>query len=121
MISDLGKALDPIADKLTQAAMLFCLVTRFPFMWIPLILLIVKEFFVGITSLFTIHKTKIVLGADWHGKIATVVLYAMMLVHLVWYEIPAICSNILIGICIAVMLLSLALYGIRNVRILTEK
>ena len=121
MISDLGKALDPIADKLTQAAMLFCLVTRFPFMWIPLTLLIVKVAFVGITSLLTIHKTKIVLGADWHGKIATVVLYAMMLVHLVWYEIPAICSNILIGICMAVMLLSLAIYGIRNVRILTEK
>ena len=28
MISDLGKVLDPIADKLTQAAMLFCLLTR---------------------------------------------------------------------------------------------
>ena len=28
MISDLGKVLDPIADKLTQAAMLFSLCTR---------------------------------------------------------------------------------------------
>ena len=32
MISDLGKILDPVADKLTQAAMLFCLLTRFPLM-----------------------------------------------------------------------------------------
>ena len=32
MVSALGMALDPIADKLTQAAMLFCLVTRFPLM-----------------------------------------------------------------------------------------
>ncbi len=31
MISDLGKVLDPVADKLTQAAVLFCLITRFPF------------------------------------------------------------------------------------------
>ena len=30
MISDFGKILDPIADKLTLAAMLFWLVTRFP-------------------------------------------------------------------------------------------
>ena len=29
MVSDLGKALDPIADKLTQIVMLACLLTRF--------------------------------------------------------------------------------------------
>ncbi len=29
-ISNLGKILDPVADKLTQAAMLICLFTRFP-------------------------------------------------------------------------------------------
>ncbi len=29
MVTDLGKALDPVADKLTQAAMMFCLLTRF--------------------------------------------------------------------------------------------
>ena len=28
-ISNLGKILDPVADKLTQAAMLICLFTRF--------------------------------------------------------------------------------------------
>ena len=32
MISNLGKILDPVADKLTQAAMLICLFTRFPHM-----------------------------------------------------------------------------------------
>ena len=30
MVSSFGKALDPVADKLTQIAMLFCLVSRFP-------------------------------------------------------------------------------------------
>jgi phosphatidylglycerophosphate synthase len=43
MISDFGKAFDPIADKLTQVAMMFCLVTRFPWMILPLVLLVVKE------------------------------------------------------------------------------
>ena len=32
MVSDLGKVLDPVADKLTQAAALGCLLTRF---WPP--------------------------------------------------------------------------------------
>lgn len=34
MISDFGKIFDPVADKLTQIAMLFCLVTRFPHMMV---------------------------------------------------------------------------------------
>ena len=37
MISNVGKALDPIADKLTQIAMLFCLWTRVPLILLPLI------------------------------------------------------------------------------------
>ena len=40
MISDFGKAFDPIADKLTQAAMLCCLVVRFQHMMIPLVMLV---------------------------------------------------------------------------------
>lgn len=64
MVSDLGKALDPIADKLTQAAMLFCLVIRFPLMWFPLIALGMKEISGGILSLLTIRRTGIVMGAD---------------------------------------------------------
>lgn len=36
MISDFGKAFDPIADKLTQMATLYCLISRFSYMLIPL-------------------------------------------------------------------------------------
>ena len=50
MISNLGKVLDPIADKLTQAAVLICLIVRFPFMLFPFILLIAKETFMGIQA-----------------------------------------------------------------------
>ena len=39
MVSDLGKIIDPVADKLTQAAMLLCLLTRYPLMLLPLLLL----------------------------------------------------------------------------------
>lgn len=121
MISDLGKMLDPIADKLTQAAMLFCLVTRFPMMWFPLILLAVKEISVGISSLFFIRKSGVVTGAVWHGKVTTTLLYIMMLIHLVWFNIPNIVSNVMIAICFAVMLLSGVLYGRRNIKFLIMK
>ena len=115
MVSDVGKILDPIADKVTQGAMLICLLTRFPAMWVPLILLIVKEAFVGITSLMVIRKTGHVDGAEMHGKVTTCFLYGMMLVHLLWSNIPNGLSIALIVMTALVMLLSLWLYGMRNI------
>lgn len=120
MISNLGKALDPIADKLTQAAMLCCLILEFPLMIVPFALLICKELFVGTTGLLVIRKTGQVHGANWHGKAATFLLYAMMILHVVWYEIPEGVSNVTIAVCIFVMALSLVLYGVRNIKLLLE-
>ncbi len=121
MISDLGKALDPVADKLTQIAVLSCLVTRFPLMLIPLIILVVKELFAGITGLMMIKKTKVVRGALWHGKATTVLLYLMMVVHLLWYDIPTVASICCIACGTTMMLISAVLYGIRNIKVLLDK
>ena len=70
MVSDLGKIIDPVADKLTQAAMLLCLLTRYPLMLLPLLLLTFKEVSTGIMSLIVIRKTGLVMSADWHGKVS---------------------------------------------------
>ncbi len=114
MISDLGKMLDPIADKLTQLAMLFCLVFRFPLMIIPLVVLAVKELVSGIAVLMFIKETGTVEGADWHGKVSTFLLYAMMMLHLIWYDIPPVVSHVTIAVCTAMMVLSFVLYMIRS-------
>ena len=68
MVSNLGKALDPVADKATQIVMIGCLTVRFPHTIYILIVLCIKELFVIITSLLAIHRTEEVLSADWHGK-----------------------------------------------------
>ena len=115
MVSDIGKIIDPVADKMTQAAMLLCLLTRFPLMLLPL-LLAIKEVSTGISSIIVIKKTGLVMSADWHGKLTTGLLYAMMLTHIIWFDIPAPVSNVMIGICTAVMLMSFLLYLIRNAR-----
>lgn len=120
-ISDLGKLLDPIADKLTQGAMLGCLLTRFPNFWIPLILMIVREAFVGITSLLAIKKSGHVEGAEMHGKVATVLLYAMAISHLVFYNMPAALSNALIAVTTIAMAISFALYAKKNLRIMRQE
>ena len=121
MISNLGKVLDPIADKLTQAAMLFCLCTRFPLMVLPLALMVLKEAFMGITGLLIIRKTKSVFGADWHGKAATVLLYATMIIHVFWYQIPVAVSDVLIGACTVMIFISFVLYARHNIQLLKEQ
>ena len=121
MISDFGKAFDPVADKLTQIAMLFCLVSRFKWMLLPLCVLVVKEITAGIMGLLVIRKTGKVDGALWHGKATTASLYSMMIIHLIWFNIPGIISGILIGACTALALLSAFMYSRENVRILLGK
>lgn len=121
MVTDLGKALDPVADKLTQAAMMFCLLTRFQMMLVPLLLLIFKELCSGIMSLVVIKKTGKVCGAEWHGKLCTWLLYAMMFLHIVWFAIPREWSTVLISICVIMMTVSFGLYMIRNYKMLTKE
>ena len=116
MVSDFGKALDPVADKLTQMATLFCLISHFPYMMIPFVLLVVKEVFTGITALIAVKRTNTVRGAVWHGKLTAVALYSMMAIHLLWYNISRTVSLILVGICIGIMLMSFVMYWLQNIK-----
>lgn len=120
MVSDFGKAFDPIADKLTQIVTLLCLVTRYHHMIIPLVILTVKEILAAVLNMITIKRTGEVMGSVWHGKLNTVLLYSMILIHLIWFTIPRLVSDILIGICTAVMLFSAVLYNLRSIRVLKK-
>lgn len=114
LISNFGKVMDPVADKLTQVATLFCLVTRFPLMWLPLVLLAVKEIINGILCYNAIRKSGIVLCSDWHGKVATTLLYVTVAAHMLWVNILPVASQILIYATSAIMLYSGVMYVIRN-------
>ncbi|MBR6321858.1 MAG: CDP-alcohol phosphatidyltransferase family protein [Lachnospiraceae bacterium] len=118
-VSDVGKALDPVGDKLTQFGLMVCLITKYPLMWIPAVIIAVKEIVSGILGLVTIKKCGVVKGAVWHGKLTTVLLFLMMGLHLLWPpRLPDLISYISIGICCAMMLYSFAMYTIRYVKTL---
>lgn len=110
LVSDLGKALDPIADKMTQIAMLYCLATSFPEIQILLVLLVLKEVITGIMSLISIGRTGKVEGAQWHGKVTTVLLYAIIIDRIV----PWLFSAVLTVACIGMMVFSMVMYWKRN-------
>lgn len=118
MVSNLGKALDPIADKLTQGAVLLCLGIRFPQMFFLAGLLAAKEITTGLMSLSAIRKTKEVKSADWHGKITTCLLYFTMLLHILWSDITQTASILLTALCIVMMVISFMMYFHRNITLL---
>ncbi len=110
MVSDLGKALDPIADKLTQGALAVCLALRYPLLWALVAWLAVKEVTTGIFGLLLVKKEKPVHSAKWHGKVTTVLLYGSMMLMLLVPDLPAWIADTLILVCMAVMTVSFVLY-----------
>lgn len=121
MVSNLGKVLDPLADKLTQGAMLVCLMSRFPMMLLPFCLMVLKEMVCVGTGLAAIDSTGEVRSAGWHGKLSTVLLYAMLITHVLWAEIPAQLSLGLIMLCAAAIVLSGVLYGLNNLKTIRSR
>lgn len=119
-ITNLGKVLDPIADKLTQFAVLVCLLIRFDYMLAPLLLLVIKEIALFTFGLVLYRKNKCLIGALWHGKIAALGLYFMLFIHLVWIKIPESVSLVTFTVAITLMLMSLFLYIKKYVELLTR-
>ncbi len=111
MISDFGKFLDPVADKLTQLAMLSCLVIRYPWSVALVGLLVIKELFQLIFGLIVLKKTDVMNSAKWFGKVNTVVLYASMILLFLLPNIPNTVATVILSICGITMLCSMILYG----------
>lgn len=111
MVSDVGKVLDPVADKLTQAALVICLIARYTWMWALLALFAVKECLMLLWGYLTLKSTDTINGAKWYGKLSTVVLYAVMMILILFVDIPQAIATALMLLCGGMMLLSLVMYG----------
>ena len=80
MISNVGKILDPVADKLTQFTLTLCLSTDYPVLRFVLILFVIKEGFQGIAGLLNLRKGKILPGALMAGKVCTTILFISLII-----------------------------------------
>jgi cardiolipin synthase len=110
MVSDLGKILDPIADKLTQGTLIISLSLKYPKMLWLIALFAAKEFIMALLGYITIRNTDSVNSAKWYGKLSTFVLYASMILMILIPDLPTALVNTLIVLCAAILCLSLTMY-----------
>lgn len=82
LISNFGKLMDPLADKLTQIATLTSLViVKIIPLWI-LIIVLLKEFIMIVGASFLYGKD-VVVYSKWYGKLATVLFYLAIVFSLI--------------------------------------
>ena len=82
-ITDLGKWLDPIADKMTLGAVVVCMWVCFheeyPVVTPIFTILVLKEVLMAIGGLIVIGSCRKMVSSQWWGKVGTAVFYACML------------------------------------------
>lgn len=121
MITEWGKVLDPVADKLTQAAVFISLSFRYPTMRYLVILFVVKEMFMGIMGAIMLKKGSMMDGARWYGKLCTAVLYGAMVILLLVVDLSYFAAGLIISICIIMNIFSFACYIVYYARVLMNK
>ena len=121
MVSDLGKVLDPLADKLTQGALMICLLTRYRYIWPVFALLAVKEISMSVLGSIAIRRRGTVHSAKWFGKLCTVVLEGSMIILVLFPNLPETAVIALLGLSCAAMVFSLLMYTIFWIHIITAK
>lgn len=115
-ISELGKLLDPIADKLTLVAVIVCLGTLIPHIFPLVIALVVKDLLMLMGGYYLLRKGITPPAAKWYGKVATVIFY-ISVVTIVFckgildFQIPWL-TGIMLGITVIAMMFALVKYAI---------
>lgn len=74
-VSNFGKVVDPVADKLIQFT---CMIALYIYGIVPLALpalIFIKEFLMGLGGLLLYKKRNLIKGSAWYGRFATVTFY----------------------------------------------
>ena len=119
LVTNFGKFMDPLADKLLVCSALICLIQlgQLP-AWI-VIIIISREFIISGFRLVAADNG-IVIAASYWGKFKTV--FRMTAVILLIFNIPALSllTDIVLWIAVILTVVSLADYVAKNIRVLTE-
>ena len=119
LVTNFGKFMDPLADKLLVCSALICLIElgQLP-AWV-VIIIISREFIISGFRLVAADNG-VVIAASYWGKFKTT--FQMAAVILMIFNIPALTlvTNIVVVIAVALTIISLVDYVAKNIKILTE-
>ncbi len=111
LVTDFGKFMDPLADKvLVMTAMVcFCAMGRFP-AW-ALVVVIFREFAVSGLRLIAVEGGRVI-AAGWSGKVKTAA--TMVCLCLIHVDIPPVVGMLAVWVIVITTVYSGAEYFIRN-------
>ena len=119
LVTNFGKFMDPLADKLLVCSALICLIElgQLP-AWV-VIIIISSEFIISGFRLVAADNG-VVIAASYWGKFKTT--FQMAAVILMIFNIPALTlvTNIVVVIAVALTIISLVDYVAKNIKMLTE-
>lgn len=109
LITDLGKLLDPLADKLTQATVCICLVIQNIAPYWLLIIFVAKELLMIVGGARIIKKGKVLSSSKWFGKLSTVIFFLVM-TSIILFNMKGSIVDIMIFVSLSFMIFSFFMY-----------
>ena len=82
-ITDIGKLMDPLADKLTQISLLLALSFLKILPWWIFVVVFIKELVLVISASVLYSKKDVVVYSKWYGKLATTLFYLAIVCSLI--------------------------------------
>ena len=120
LVTNFGKFMDPLADKLLVCSAMICLVAMNKLNVIVVLIIIAREFIISGFRLVA-SDSGIVIAASYWGKFKTVFQMAMVIVLIMDLGgIFAVIGNILVWISLALTIISLVDYVKKNIQVLTQ-
>lgn len=118
-ITDLGKWLDPLADKAMQFAAAICFAVDNLVFLLVVIPMFLKEILMLIGGMVVIKRKHIVVQALWYGKVATIILFACAFFRIIFRESRIFDITVAILI-LTTMIFALVMYCIRTLKTLAD-
>ena len=116
-ITDLGKLIDPLADKLTQVSLLLSLSILKILPWWIFAIVFIKECVMVISASLLYKRKDVVVYSKWYGKLATVLFYLAIVVSLIvnqfYVQMPFRIDLYLYYLAILSTIFSLIMYAVK--------
>lgn len=121
LVSNFGKFMDPLADKLLVCSALICLVAVGSIPAWVVIVIISREFIISGFRLVA-SDAGVVIAASWWGKVKTVVQMIMSVVLIIDFNNPVmnVVEQILIYLALLLTVVSLVDYLIKNWKVMDD-